>query len=176
MVESLHDNNQNSKSQLKGVSIQDFELYKNVGEGSFGQVYLALHKQSNQFVAIKQLNKADLIRKEKTDAVMREKDILKMLIDRPFIIKLIMTFMDQECLYFVFEHCKYGTLSSLISIEGQLNHKVAVFFAASILESLQQCFNLNIMHRDLKPENVLINEDKNLKLVSNSSNLSHLAF
>jgi serine/threonine protein kinase len=59
-----------------------------------------------------------LIKKEKTEAVMREKDTLKMLIDRPFIIKLIMTFMDKEYLYFVFEHCKYGTLSSLISIEG----------------------------------------------------------
>ena len=55
---------------------------------------MALHKTSNRFVAIKQLSKAELIKHEKIDAVMREKDTLKSLDGRPFIIKLIMTFMD----------------------------------------------------------------------------------
>lgn len=104
----------NGTEQAKKVDIDDFEFYKNVGEGSYGQVYLALHKSSNKFVAIKQLSKAGLIKHEKIDAVMREKDTLKALDGRPFIIKLIMTFMDEEHLYFVFEHCKFGTLSSLI--------------------------------------------------------------
>ena len=49
-------------------NIDDFEFYKQVGEGSFGQVYLARHKESDKFVAIKQLDKADLIKKEKTEA------------------------------------------------------------------------------------------------------------
>ena len=53
--------------------MEDFEFYKNVGEGSFGQVYLALFKENDTFVAVKQLHKADLIRKDKIDAVMREK-------------------------------------------------------------------------------------------------------
>lgn len=48
----------------------------------------------NTFVAIKQLDKADLIKKEKTEAVMREKDTLKLLKGKPFIINLQMTFMD----------------------------------------------------------------------------------
>ena len=43
---------------------------------------------------------------------MREKDMLKKLVGKPFIIKLQQTFMDQENLYFVFEHIyqKYLTL------------------------------------------------------------------
>ena len=127
---------------------------------------MALHKASNKFVAIKQLNKSEIIKMEKTEAVMREKEMLKKLTDKPFIIKLIMTFMDREHLYFVFEHCKFGTLSKLIQLRGPLPNHVAVFYAASILESLHQCFQLNIMHRDLKPENVLISENKHLKLVS----------
>ena len=95
--------------------MDDFEFYKNVGEGSFGQVYLALYKKNNTFVAIKQLNKEDLIRKEKTEAVMREKETLMMLKGRPFMVDLKMTFMDREHLYFVFEHCKFGTLSNMIT-------------------------------------------------------------
>lgn len=76
------------------MTIEDFEFLKNVGEGSFGQVYLARHKATDTFVAIKQLDKADLIKKEKTEAVMREKDTLKLLKGKPFIINLQMTFMD----------------------------------------------------------------------------------
>ena len=97
---------------------------------------------------------------------MREKDTLKMLNGRPFIIDLRMTFMDREYLYFVFEHCKFGTLSNLITLNGKLAPNVAIFFAASIIEGLQQCFDMKIMHRDLKPENLLIDENKHIKIVS----------
>lgn len=97
---------------------------------------------------------------------MREKELLKLLVGKPFIIKLSETFMDREHLYFVFEHCKYGTLSTLITQSGKLENDVAVFFSASILQALQQCFDLKVMHRDLKPENILIDEQKHIKLVS----------
>ena len=97
---------------------------------------------------------------------MREKELLKLLVGKPFIIRLEMTFMDRDHLYFVFEHCKYGTLSSLITHSGKLEHDVAVFYSASILQALQQCFDLKVMHRDLKPENILIDEQKHIKLVS----------
>ena len=45
---------------------------------------------------------------------MREKEMLKQLKGKPFIVSMEQTFMDKENLYFVFEHCKYGTLSNLI--------------------------------------------------------------
>ena len=91
--------------------------------------------------------------------------MLLMLVDRPFIIKLEMTFMDSENLYFVFEHCQYGTLSNLIKQSGKLQPEVAVFFAAEIVMALEQCFNLQIMHRDIKPENILIDTRCHLKLI-----------
>ena len=54
MVEATaQSTSSNQTATDKKVSVEDFEFYKNVGEGSFGQVYLALHKESNKFVAIK---------------------------------------------------------------------------------------------------------------------------
>ena len=97
--------------QQPKTTVDDFEFYKTIGEGSFGKVFLARQKDKNVLVAIKQLSKQELIRKDKTEAVMREKEMLKLLVNRPFIIQLEMTFMDRDHLYFVFEHCKYGTLS-----------------------------------------------------------------
>ena len=166
MVES---SSQKGKEEDKKVTVDDFEFYKQVGEGSYGQVYLALQKDKNKFVAIKQLFKGDLIRMEKTEAVMREKDLLKLLTKRPFIINLQQTFMDRDNLYFVFDHCKYGTLSNLITQSGKLSPKVANFYAACIVQALQQCLDFQIMHRDLKPENLLINENKQIRLVSKAN-------
>lgn len=91
---------------------------------------MAQEKETGDFVAIKQLNKADILKKEKSESVMREKDILKQLNGKPFIILLRKTFMDRDSLYFVFEHCKYGTLSSLIDEKGKLEKDLCVFYAA----------------------------------------------
>ena len=64
---------------------------------------------------------------------MREKDMLKLLSNRPFIINLQMTFMDRENLYFVFDHCKYGTLSDMITQKSKLDANVSVYYAACIV-------------------------------------------
>ena len=162
MVEST---NSSKDKQKTAITIDDFEFYKQVGEGAFGQVYLANEKATGDFVAIKQLNKQDLIKKEKTEAVMREKDILKHLLGKPFIIPLRMTFMDHDSLYFVFEHCRYGTLSTLIDEKGRLEPDLCVFYAAEVLEGLKNVHEAKIMHRDLKPENLLIDEKKHLKMI-----------
>ena len=64
--------------------------------------------------------------------------------------------MDRDHLYFVFEHCQYGTLSTLIDENGKLEKDVCVFFAAQIVEALMKVHEMKIMHRDMKPENLLI--------------------
>ena len=167
MVEKRKQSTQSNdgKKPPGTTTVDDFEFYKQVGEGSFGQVYLAKEKATGDYVAIKQLNKQDLIKKQKTEAVMREKEILKLLIGKPFIILLRMTFMDHDHLYFVFEHCQYGTLSTLIDEMGKLDPKLCVFYAAEIVEGLKAVHANKIMHRDLKPENLLIDQRRHLKMI-----------
>ena len=96
---------------------------------------------------------------------MREKDILKQLIGKPFIVLLRKTFMDRDSLYFVFEHCQYGTLSTLIDEKGKLETELCVYYAAQIVEALRGVHEMKVMHRDMKPENLLIDSEKNLKLI-----------
>ena len=60
----------------ESTGIQNFDFYKQIGTGSFGYVYLAKNKITDAIVAIKQLEKNDLIKKNKIEAVMREKEIL----------------------------------------------------------------------------------------------------
>ena len=99
---------------VEKTQISDFDIVKKIGTGAYGKVFLARHKTSNDLVAIKQLDKNMLLKLNKQEAVMREKQILKQLQSIKGVIELQATFMDNDSLYFVFEHCKYGTLSTLV--------------------------------------------------------------
>jgi serine/threonine protein kinase len=78
-------------------------------------------------VAIKQIEKRVIIDMDKQESVMREKTILQKMSGSRFVIEIRQTFMDDANLYFVFEHCQYGTLSNLINELGKvqsLTHSV----------------------------------------------------
>lgn len=109
---------------------------------------------------------------------MREKAILQKMIGSRFVIEILQTFLDDENLYFVFEHCQYGTLSGLINEIGnqqkqhpyakgqRLNPEVCRLYAAELVVGIIQMQEKKVMHRDLKPENVLICSDFHIKIVS----------
>ena len=128
------------------MSLEDFEILKKIGNGSFGKVFLAKHKPLNILVSIKQLDKKTVVQLKKQDAVMREKAILKKLQDVPFIVELLWTFMDDSSLYFVFDHCKYGNLSNLIDQQGILSDALSRFYAAEIVLALKYMHERRIMH------------------------------
>ena len=46
---------------LAQVGIEDFEIMKKIGTGSYGKVFLAKHKPLNILVAIKQLDKKQVV-------------------------------------------------------------------------------------------------------------------
>jgi len=105
-----------SKTTISGrsLSIEDFIIKKFLGEGSYGKVCLAIDKQNpSQKYAIKTLEKYQVVKFDKIDAVMREKDIV-MSLDHPTIIKLHHTFQDDNNLYFAFELAEGGSLTKFI--------------------------------------------------------------
>ena len=75
-----------------------------------------------------------LIKVNKVGAVHREKVILTEVEESPLAIKLLATFKDDDYLYFVFEHCQYGTLAEVCnSFENQcLPLDMVKFYSAQI--------------------------------------------
>ncbi len=65
---------------------------KQIGEGAFGNVYLAKDKSTQKMFAIKTLDKDHIIKHNKLNSVHRERDILNMFRDHLNIIKLETTF------------------------------------------------------------------------------------
>jgi serine/threonine protein kinase len=82
--------------------MEDYDIIKPLGKGSFGDVNLAKEKKTGRLVAIKDLHIPQILKLNKKDAVVREGKILEKLHGKPFIIELIVKFKEGNQLFFVF--------------------------------------------------------------------------
>ena len=77
---SGNESNINKKVlQVKEKYIGSYLLGKTLGEGTFGKVKLAIHKHTNENVAIKILDKSKMIENDDVTRVQKEINILKKL-------------------------------------------------------------------------------------------------
>ena len=82
--EKEHDSNHSSKGQLfqneispwKKVTLADFKVIKKIGSGGYGSVYLAHKRTSGEKVAIKVMNKMDILNQNCLNSVQIEKIVL----------------------------------------------------------------------------------------------------
>ena len=131
-----------------------YEILAKLGSGSFGSVYLAKNKFTNEKVAMKQIKKSSanlLSDGEITDEI----EILKNL-DHPDIVRIIESFNTKNSYILITEYCEGGELFD--QVKNQLSEtQIAVIFK-QILSGLAYLHSNNIVHRDLKLENILIHE------------------
>lgn len=148
------------------MSANDFIFGKLIGEGSFSMVYLAKEIRTNKEYAIKVCYKQHILREKKQRAIMREKQILRILSARPhpFFIRLHSTFHDANKLYFVVTYAKNGELLPHIVKFGSFDADVTRFYSAEIISALEHLHSLGIVHRDLKPENILLDERMHIQI------------
>lgn len=148
----------------KAYHPSDFKMIKEVGEGSYGRVYLAKRVSDGKKVAIKMLDKHHLIKSHKVEHVMREKKILSEF-THPNLIELVGTFQDEDNLYFALGYEKNGDLIGLINKMKKLPLEIVRYYTAQLVGVLQYIHFNGIVHRDLKPQNILISADFRLKLI-----------
>ena len=141
MVSQLGTEQKRSKYRLLGL----------VGQGQFGQVYCAAHRQTGRLVALKDLN----LHRFTTHIFLLELRFLLSL-QHPNIV----TFQSLEHTatgrYLVMDYCEGGTLRSLMSEDGGLNLPQSLKLVADILMGLEHAHQRNIVHCDIKPENILL--------------------
>lgn len=85
----------------KSDILEDYQVGKLLGEGSYGKVKLVLHRRTNIERAMKVVVKAGVSKEEK-ELMMKEVSILKSL-DHPNIIKIFDLYEDESKLYLVTE-------------------------------------------------------------------------
>lgn len=142
----------------------DLEIRRILGVGTFGRVKLVVHKQWNTSYALKCIHKAQLVSNNQQESVLNEKKIM-MMVDHPFVLKLVQTYQDQGELYMLLELCLGGELFSLLEKRTCLEDSHAKFYLASVVSIFAYLNDLKVIYRDLKPENLLLDDQGYLKMV-----------
>lgn len=145
------------------MTIHDFILLKAISSGAYGKVILAKKKDTDDYFAIKVLDKQKMMEKNVVEYVMNERNILSQ-VSNEFIVRGVYTFQSKKYLYMVMEFMKGGDFSSLLESVGAFDEDTARYYLAQIVLALEYLHSKGVIHRDLKPENILIDGDGHIKL------------
>lgn len=149
--------------QKSTVSIDDFDILKDIGKGSYGKVQLVRHKGTKKIYAMKTLSKTNLA---ETGLISRTLDERKVLLSirHPFLIAAHYAFQTNNKVMLITDYAPGGELLARIRAEHHLPMHRVKLYTAQLCEAIGYLHSIGILHRDLKPENVLIDKDGNLRV------------
>ncbi|SCW01860.1 LAFE_0E08878g1_1 [Lachancea fermentati] len=142
---------------------KDFEMITQVGQGGYGQVYLARKRDTREICALKILNKKLLVKLNETNHVLTERDILTTTRSE-WLVKLLYAFQDNLSLYLAMEFVPGGDYRTLLINTRFLQAPHARFYISEMFCAVNALHELGYTHRDLKPENFLIDSRGHIKL------------
>jgi len=155
----------------QGQGESGYTRVRNLGEGTFGVVYLATRKVDGREVAIKRTLPLEKHRGLHF-SIIREVKFLQDLHSES-IVELIEVFLTGDSMHMVLEYCPFD-LKDLIydkKIFLQIQHIKSCL--RMILEGVGFCHDNFVLHRDLKPANILIAQNGQLRLADFGAAKSH---
>jgi len=153
-------------------SSEIFEKLEQIGEGTYGKVYMAKNKETNEIVALKEV-RMDNEKEGFPITAIREIKILKELShDNIVQLKEIVTSeatkenQGKSSIYMVFEYMDHDLTGLMLSDLQEWKPTLPQIkcYMKQLLEGLYYCHSNNVLHRDIKGSNLLINNKGQLKL------------
>ncbi|DAA79617.1 TPA_exp: putative Protein kinase [Trichophyton benhamiae CBS 112371] len=151
------------ETQTNKLNVDDFELLKVVGKGSFGKVMQVRKKDTHRIYAMKIIRKAKIISRQEVTHTLAERSVLAQ-INNPFIVPLKFTFQSPEKLYFILAFVNGGELFYHLTKEQRFDINRSRFYTAELLCALECLHGFNVIYRDLKPENILLDYQGHIAL------------
>ncbi|XP_066142309.1 atypical protein kinase C-like [Euwallacea fornicatus] len=145
-------------------SLNDFELIRVIGRGSYAKVLMVELKKTRRIYAMKVIKKALVTDDEDIDWVQTEKHVFETASNHPFLVGLHSCFQTPSRLFFVIEFVRGGDLMFHMQRQRKLPEEHARFYAAEISLALNFLHCKGIIYRDLKLDNVLLDHEGHIKL------------
>jgi len=156
-------NSKKSSASPKNWTMNDFEVGKPLGQGKFGNVYLAREKKHKFVVALKVLFKKQLMDSKVEHQLRREIEIQSRM-RHPSILRLFGYFHDSDKIYLILEFAAMGEVFKDLNRVHKYDDKTASRHIADVASALHYCHTKNVIHRDIKPENLLLDINGKIKV------------
>lgn len=148
---------------MVGRTILQYQFLEQLGAGGMGEIYKALDRRLNRFVAIKVLSTVNSGDPERRRRFIQEAQAASAL-NHPNIITIHDIVSEGNCEFMVMEFVSGKTLVDLIP-KGGLRVPQALKFAVQMTDALSIAHAAGIVHRDLKPANVMVTESGLVKIL-----------
>jgi protein kinase len=133
-----------------------YKVARQLGDGTYGSVWKATNRETNEVVAIKKM-KRKFYSWEEAISLREVKSLRKL--NHPNVVKLKEVIRENDELYFVFEHMKQNLYEQIKDRDRYFSESRVKNWIYQILHSIAYLHKQGYFHRDLKPENLLITED-----------------
>jgi len=143
---------------------KDYTFIEKVGEGGFGEVWKAVHKESGTVVAIKKVF-LEKVSNNVLRLLERECECLLRL-KHNCIIEAWDVFQseDEKVLFMVMEYCSKGDMLAYMLRKKKLSEKKSFSFISRVVEGVDFMHKEGYCHRDLKLENLFLDKKKKVKV------------
>lgn len=128
-----------------------------LGQGSFGAVWRAVDRKTDEIVAVKQLDKAAMPKRGVTRRdIEREVEMMRTC-QHENITKFFDSFEDDRSIYLALEYCDGGDFGDKVKEKGMgLQESEAADWMAQICSAIHALHRKSVCHRDIKPDNFMI--------------------
>lgn len=147
-------------SFVPGTIFKHYRIEGLIGKGGMGEVYLAEETTLGRKVAIKMLTQETTRDPKFVQRFRNEAHMLGRLY-HPGIVALHTFLEDGGAYYLVMQYAPGITLAELIRRTGPIPEQRALHIVSQIGEALSFAHSEGIVHRDIKPSNIMIDPDKN---------------
>ncbi|KAG1665141.1 Serine/threonine-protein kinase hippo [Nymphon striatum] len=148
-----------SEESLTRQPEEVFDIICKLGEGSYGSVFKALHKETGQVLAIKQVPvDTDL------QEIIKEISIMQQC-DSTYVVKYYGSYFKNTDLWIVMEYCGAGSVSDIMRlVKKTLTEDEIATILCDTLMGLEYLHRRRKIHRDIKAGNILLNTEGHAKL------------
>ena len=146
-----------------GLTVGKYVILDRLGSGSMGRVYKAHHQLMGRIVALK-IIAPEIVTNERVVARFQREMRLVGRLDHPNVVRAFDADQSNGILYIVMEYVSGVSLGQKLK-EGPLTPVEAVGYAAQAALGLAHAHEQGIVHRDVKPSNLLLNDEKQVKVL-----------
>lgn len=149
---------------LQPSRIDDYLVFKPLGGGGMGSVYMCVSLLDKQIYSIKLLPRKKKSDQAYIDNLIKEGLVHQEISGHKNIVNVVKSGLDGDEYFLVTEFIKGERLDSFIDSEAPISQKRAIDIILQLLDAELHIFSKGYCYRDMKPENVIIQKNGTVKL------------